>query len=954
MLQVVCNEGDESTWEKKKSKPGHEETSGAIENIRLDRSKLSDFVRRHQSIREKQLRLREGPRLRRGKERNRSPSKRKRSVQVCCYASSLRGALLRNVSRLASRQSRDGITYFCDFCSFSNRVKEKVLKHQESCSGEVLEPERVFPTPGTFLKFKNCERSAEQPFVIYADFESRLRPMFVKKGESTSQYQEHIPVGYAYYLVCRFDPSENIFRSYTARSNDEDIGLHFLKSLRDTVLDLWMKFKYSRAMSFTTKDRINFREAKECWICGKKFSFVDNLEEKIVRDHCHYTGKYRGAAHASCNLRLRQTKRIPVIFHNFTGYDNHLFVKSLGKIEGEISVIARNEEKHVSVTKDILVDSDQRWQLRFSDSSSFMCGSLDSHVSNLRSVGERRKGVFPYEWLTDVAHLNQTCLPKKDQFYSRPNSNGITDAEYAHAKDVWKTFEMKSMREYHDLYLKTDVLLLADVFENFLDMALEHFKVDPCHYVTAPAMFFDALLKMSDVELELISDPEMYDFVERAKRGGVSSIMKRYAEANNKHMGDRYDPSKPSSYIFYPDANSLYCWPMLQPLPVGGFRWLSAAELEKPLSEFPPCFVSVDLEYPEELHDKFKDYPPAPDQIKLGGVEKLAPNLLPKTEYVGHIRNIQKYEELGCRITKVHRELAFDENPWMKTYVERNIEQRKKARNSFEKDFWKLANNSVFGKTCENVMNRVDVRLVKERKKALKQILKPNYKQHTIYNVDLVGIQMGLNKVKLNKLSYVGVAILDLSKILMFDFYYNFVQPTWGDRAEVLFTDTDSLALQVHTEDLYKDIEPHVGKWFDTSKLKPGNLQGLPAGINSGIVGKFKDEEPNDLITEFVGIRAKNYAYTTLGGTEKKKDKGIKKAVIKIQITFDDFKDCVLNGVVKHVTQNTIRSRKHEVFTESLCKKALCPKDDKRVILEDGINTLPIGHVRVPPKDRTK
>ena len=457
-------------------------------------------------------------------------------------------------------------------------------------------------------------------------------------------------------------------------------------------------------------------------------------------------------------------------------------------------------------------------------------------------------------------------------------------------------------------------------------------------------MFYDALLKTSEVELELVSDPEMFDFIERGKRGGVSSIMKRYAKANNRHMGDLYDPSKPSSYIFYPDANSLYCWPMLQALPVGGFRWLDSDLLAKPLTEFPPCFVSVDLEFPEELHDKFRDYPPAPDQLKLGGVEKLAPNLLPKTEYVAHVRNVRKYEELGCKISKVHKALAFDEAPWMRSYVKRNIEKRKLAKNPFEKDIWKLANNSVFGKTCENVMNRIDVRLVRERKKALRQILKPNYKQHTIFNEDLVGILMGLNKVKLNKPSYVGVAIFDISKILMFDFYYDFVQPTWGPKAEVLFTDTDSLALQVHTEDLYQDIEPHVDTWFDTSKLKPGNPQGLPPGKNSGIVGKFKDEEPNDVITEFVGVRAKNYGYTTLGGTEKKKDKGIKKAVIKKEITFDDFKDCVLNGVVKCVTQNTIRSRKHEVFTESLHKKALCPKDDKRVVLEDGIHTLPIGH----------
>ena len=201
-------------------------------------------------------------------------------------------------------------------------------------------------------------------------------------------------------------------------------------------------------------------------------------------------------------------------------------------------------------------------------------------------------------------------------------------------------------------------------------------------------------------------------------------------------------------------------------------------------------------------------------------------------------------------------------------------------------------------------MNRIDVRLVNERKKPLKLVAKPNFKQYTIYNEFVVGIQMGVTKVKLNKPSYVGVSILDLLKILMYDFFYDFVQPTWGPQAEVLFTDTDSLALQVQTEDLYKDIEPHVEKWFDTSKLKPGNPQGLTPGVNSGI-GKFKDEEPNDIITDFVGVRAKNYGYKTLGGAEKKKDKGIKKSVIKKEITFKDFKDCVLNGVVKHVTQNT-------------------------------------------------
>ena len=226
-------------------------------------------------------------------------------------------------------------------------------------------------------------------------------------------------------------------------------------------------------------------------------------------------------------------------------------------------------------------------------------------------------------------------------------------------------------------------------------------------------------------------------------------------------------------------------------------------------------------------------------------------------------------------------------------------------------------------------MNRVDVRLVSEKKKALKLIVKPTYKQHTIYDENLVGVHMRLSKVKLNKPSYVGVAILDISKILIYDFFYDFVKPTWGESSEALFTDTDSLALLIHTKDVYRDIAPHVDKWFDTSQYKPGNSMGLPAGVNAGVVGKFKDKEPQDIITEFVGLRSKCYAYKTLIRSEQKKKNGIKKVVIRKHVSFDNYKDCVLNGSVKHITQNTIRSRAHKVFTELLCKKALCPADDK-------------------------
>ena len=245
-----------------------------------------------------------------------------------------------------------------------------------------------------------------------------------------------------------------------------------------------MKYRVSREMRLSCLEEQSFKNSRHCWVCRKQFTLIDQVahNDPPVRDHCHYTGKYRGAAHNSCNLRIRRTRTIPVLFHNFTNYDNHLFVRSLGKIEGDINVIARNDEKHISVTKEICVSEKSKWKLRFSDTSSFMLVSLALHVSNLRSVGVEnfkitkkffpeegkfekvtRKGVFPCEWMMHVGCLSQTELPSKKEFFSHLNLEKVTDEDYACAEDVWKTFSTSSMREYHDLYLKTDTLLLADL-----------------------------------------------------------------------------------------------------------------------------------------------------------------------------------------------------------------------------------------------------------------------------------------------------------------------------------------------------------------------------------------------------------------------------------------------------------------------------------------------------------
>jgi hypothetical protein len=287
------------------------------------------------------------------------------------------------------------------------------------------------------------------------------------------------------------------------------------------------------------------------------------------------------------------------------------------------------------------------------------------------------------------------------------------------------------MRDYHDLYLKTDVLLLADVMENFRKVCRANYGLDPMWYYTAPGLAWDACLKLTKVELELISDPDMYLLIERGIRGGISTITKRHAIANNKYMAN-YDPKKESKYLPYLDANNLYGWAMSQPLPIKDFEWMDDNELEK-WSEH-SCTLEADLEYPDDLHDLHNEYPLAPERITVNRTEKLIPNLNNKEKYVLHHTNLKQYLSLGLELTKIHRGVKFTESDWMKKYIQLNTDIRTKGTTDFEKDFFKLMNNSVFGKTMENVRNRVDIRIVNDEKKWNKLSKKHNFKSVTIFS----------------------------------------------------------------------------------------------------------------------------------------------------------------------------------------------------------------------------
>ncbi len=569
--------------------------------------------------------------------------------------------------------------------------------------------------------------------------------------------------------------------------------------------------------------------------------------------------------------------------------------------------------------------------------------------------------------MTDFSKLSATSLPPKEAFYSQLTDSHVSNEDYAHAENVWRAFGCKTMRDYHDLYLKTDVLLLADVMTEFRKTCKKAYGLDALYYYTSPGLAWDAMLKHTGIELDLISDPDMYLMVERGIRGGVSTIMKRYAKSNNKYVKG-YDKESESVFIPYLDANNLYGWAMSKPLPVKNFRWMTDEELSQ--WENIPCFLEVDLEYPKELHDLHNDYPLAPERtctneklVKLATgemknittntmTEKLVPNLRDKTRYVLHHEDLKLYLRLGLRLTKIHRGITFIETDFMKPYIDLNTKMRTKGTTDFEKDFYKLMNNSVFGKTVENVRNRVKVKLVTNEKALGKLAKKANFKSANIFNENLIAVHMEKTTVKLDKPIQVGMSVLDLSKTLMYRFHYDYVKPKWGNKAELLFTDTDSLCYEIRTNDFYEDISPDVSTWFDTSGYEKDHP--LFSNENKKRIGFMKDECGGNQILRFVGLRSKLYAYEVdrlRNGNgkwehyvQKKECKGIRSYIVKKKITIDDYEKCLFSGKSQFRMMNVIRSRKHNVGSERINKKALSANDDKRLILEDGIHTLAIGH----------
>ena len=630
--------------------------------------------------------------------------------------------LIKNMSRLIYQTSKHKEKKFlCRRCLKRVTTVNAMHEHSKSCKSTTdVNTVIKMPGEGSTVSFKNISRLQKAPYIVYADFESLIVNKNENVSDKTTILSEHKVCSYAFIIV-RSDGKAGKPFHYRG----EDAAERFLKCMMHVYSGLKDKLNLKE---LTMTDEDDFENATECWICKKE------LEDDRVRDHDHITGKFRGAAHSNCNLQLKvdpKTWKLPIFFHNLRGYDSHIIMQAVKKEYKRIDCIAQSMEKYMTFRIS---------NLQFYDSVQHLIGSLDSLTKTLKEFPITsqyyetdliRKGVYPYEYMDSWERFEETQLPSKGAFYSKLYDEDISDEDYKHAQKVWKELDCETMGDYHDHYLIADVLLLADVFENYRKIAMKNYELDPAHYISSPGLSWDAFFRFSDVEIDLIHDKRILNMIESGLRGGISMACHSYCKANNKYLDD-YDHSKPSNYIMYLDANNLYGWAMTQYLPIRNLEInesnkISVRKVLTALKEMKPddeigCFLEVDLDYPKELHDYHNSYPLTAEKISIDNVTKLIPNLNNKKNYVCHYRLLQFYLRHGLILKKVHKVISFEQTDFMKSYIDKNTTLRAKSKNKSEQDFFKLMNCSAFGKTVENVRKRKDIRLVTDPTKAIKLV----------------------------------------------------------------------------------------------------------------------------------------------------------------------------------------------------------------------------------------
>lgn len=929
--------------------------------------------------------------------------------------------------------------HYCSRCFSSFRSKDALDKHRHDCS-EHAGKKVVMPKEGKddIKTFAADHMRYQLPGFIVADFEAALvdnETSETTTAGKTRKLNQHESASWQY-QVCLSEGVEQGGLQLSRRYVGEGAALNFIETLKEQAPMFEKTLWPEHEMDITEEQEKAFQQHVQvdghCPLCGDAYKPKKNPAH---RHHNHSAAKnnYHGPLCMRCNTDIGKKSKqhvLPIFFHNMKGYDGPLLwraIRTSGVLENgdNMQVIALNSERFVGFT---LQFKNSPITYKFLDSNSFMTGSLETHLENLPNEDKHylkghfneselefvlKKGFFPYEWFDNIQKLDCTSLPPREYWSSKLTDSEMSEEDYAFVQLIWTKFNCKTFRDYHNLYLTIDTLGLADVMTKFRKTSYEDYGLDPLYSYTLPGYSWLCMLSGVGregefkslhercVKIGLITDIDQHLLISKAVRGGISMIGSvRYKEFNNPGMGKRYDPSRKSTWARYWDANNLYGGGMTAPnLPSGNFKWMSDEELNVPIHQMKDCFVEVDCDYPEELHDLHNDYPFLPEhmaptedmlsphqkdllnklpdgkQIRqaIGKQPKLIPTLNGRKKYVVHIEELQCAVRHGIKVTKVHRGVKFDSAPVMRDYILFNTAKRKVAKNEFEKAYYKLMNNACYGKTLECKRHHSQMKYYSNEEDLQNAFRRQNFKRVVLEwrcpetGRIFVGLEQLSMTVHLNTPVAIGAAILAIAKVWMYEFHM-FIKNKYGDKAQLLMTDTDSLFYSIETEDVEADLVPYTKELFDRSNYPKDSP--YYSAVNKKVVYKMKNEFAGGEIQKYAGVRAKCYSiemadppnpngeesWERVGGCNKCKGVSYTRAkrTTKDQsdrtkeeqnLTFDDYKTAIWGETHYHAIYR-IACQKHQLYTIRQVKKSLSPYDDKRYLVDE-VHSLAYGHYKI-------
>ena len=871
--------------------------------------------------------------------------------------------------------------YVCETCLCVFRLAQTLEKHKPICIQQRIQGTIYTLPEKKQLRFSTWNKSIAPKFCIYADFESVLeKPDHSDDDESLSSsssssnsevLQIHKPIAAGFVLLKEEEEDQQQYEEFFG----PDCVVQFLERVEQHAKSVknWYDQNAHQPMERPVGEELtSYMSAVRCYLCKDEFT----LENHKVCDHDHFTGKFLGAACNQCNLSRRIIKpTLPVVFHNLRGYDMHLIIKdAVGKFpHWELQTIAQSKEKFQA----LIVYIKDCACIKFIDSFQFLSTSLSTLASMLpndekiltrgalpSNIPADGKGIFPYSYATsqEVLEAPREQLPSREEafFDTLANKIVISREEHQKASRIWDECGCHNLKDYMMIYLKMDVYLLADIFQAFRKTALKEDSLDPLNFFSIPGLSWSSALKSLPQPLDLLQDIKMYEFFEAGIRGGMTFVNQHHAVKSS------------TSHLLYIDINNLYGWALSQKLPYQSFEWIiNDIELQNIISAPLPdenadegYVFEVDLHVPQHQHDYLSDLPPAPIMQKPSNATaapaaKLLLTLEDKKNYIVHSALLKFYVEvMGVVVTKVHRAVRFQQSAVFQKYIASNTTKRAAAKTKFHKDYYKLKNNSLYGKTVENLRKRKCIRLCNTEEKFLACTSKPTFKSSIILDESLVLAVMTKESICLDRPVYIGQAVLDLSKLRMYRLQYCELakyRANLGVDIKILAGDTDSFFLQVSSSSSSLELLLKMMKedgLLDTSNYPPTSALFSKQFENK--IGLFKDESGGvDDYVEWVFLRPKCYSMRCSNDqVSSHKAKGVKKNTHLMHQQYIDVYNSFNPTEPTHtpscvtVEQRNIVSRTHQLQTITYTKCALSVRDDKRVWVSKNVS-LPYGHYKL-------